>query len=212
MVTGMVKGWVGLCGGMVTQLFVGFWGFVPNETPQTLDFCLMTGIAVLIATQVSARFLYLHPEEARGDKKETRLRVRFGYGILLTMGVAVLSSALLEKTSAPTQVLQALAGLIVLTWVSPALLAWPRLFSVCCSGDRGEGGEEQKRLLAFGSGSHNENVAKVAAATAANQGKTLWEMLSTLEFWLLLYSCVTCIGCGIGFTATADQVWPSHIS
>ena len=105
LVTGLIKGWVGLCGGMITQIFVGVvWGLDLDDQDDEawLSFTLVAGVIVVFATLLSSRVLGKNAErveEAEGAKfdAQVRRRVKMGYVILVAMGVFVVSSALLEK-------------------------------------------------------------------------------------------------------------------
>lgn len=105
LITGLIKGWVGLCGGMITQIFVGVvWGLDldDQEDGAWLSFTLVAGVIVIFATLVPSRILGKNAEreeEAEGPEfdGQVRRRVKTGYIILVAMGVFVVWSALMEK-------------------------------------------------------------------------------------------------------------------
>lgn len=56
---GLVQGWVGLGGGVATQLFVG-WVANPDDSPRTLDFVLLLAVGCVVATLCATPGMHVH--------------------------------------------------------------------------------------------------------------------------------------------------------
>lgn len=82
-VVGIAKAWVGLCGGILTQLYVGFIG-KPDDSEATLNFVLMMAGAALFAAVVPALFVVLHKQKAV-DEPYMWGRLGFCYIVVLSM-------------------------------------------------------------------------------------------------------------------------------
>jgi MFS family permease len=209
LLTGLIKGWVGLCGGLLTQIFVGV---VPvdlsdKDDPRWLDFCLVAACCCFMATAVPSQFISVHDDDLLGDGGasergkafEARVvrRVRVGYGILLLMGCSVVASALSED-KVPRGVTTALAVAIVLIWLSPVVLAMDGLDGW----GKEECGQEELPLVLAGEKGEGGDEGEV-------RNLTLREMVVTADFWLFLWPCVVLIGAGISVTTNASQMFSS---
>jgi nitrate/nitrite transporter NarK len=75
--TGLVKGWVGLCGGMLRQTFVGFVA-VPSSDAFTLNYTLLCGIACSFV-MIPAQWVMNHTVEQRPEALAVVRRIWFGY-------------------------------------------------------------------------------------------------------------------------------------
>jgi nitrate/nitrite transporter NarK len=75
--TGLVKGWVGLCGGMLRQTFVGFVA-VPSSDAFTLNYTLLCGIACSFV-MLPAQWVMNHPIDKRPEAPAVVRRIWFGY-------------------------------------------------------------------------------------------------------------------------------------
>jgi len=121
LVTGLIKGWVGLCGGMITQIFVGFSApdLDNSESSSWLNFTLFASMSVVAATVIPSQFIEIR--ELDESKENIERRVYAGYVILLLMGSTVIASALVEKIVSRI-VLLIFAITICCIWLSPVLL------------------------------------------------------------------------------------------
>jgi nitrate/nitrite transporter NarK len=88
---GIAKAWVGLSGGLLTQIYVGLWG-APDNSVDTLDFVLLLAGASVVAC-VPALFVVVHAVPERPDHA-LRLRLRGCYTIVVT--IAVCESVILK--------------------------------------------------------------------------------------------------------------------
>ncbi|GMH57066.1 hypothetical protein TL16_g02281 [Triparma laevis f. inornata] len=206
-VVGLIKGWVGLCGGMYTQIFIGF---VPvdlddQQDPLWLYFCLVAAICCISATFVPSQFIEVHDAPAvtgsGAFEANVQRRVHFGYGILLCMGVTVVGSALLEHVVSRA-VLTGFAVLIIIIWASPLILAWEGL-------DVEEVGGGNKGGVVLDVPLIGEEVGGTKLVSVS---LTISEMVRTLDFWLFLWPCLVLIGGGIGLTTNIAQMFGSIYS
>ncbi|GMH81746.1 hypothetical protein TrVE_jg5229 [Triparma verrucosa] len=195
-VVGLIKGWVGLCGAMYTQIFVGF---VPvdlddQDDPLWLYFCLVAAICCISATFVPSQYIRVHAPATSLAVFEAnvRRRVRLGYGILLCMGITCITSALIEHVVS-RMVLTGLAVIMICLWASPVILAWDGL-------DVADGGGGVLDIPLIG----EEGVWGQKPASL-----TIKKMIKTLDFWLFLWPCLVLIGGGIGLTTNIAQMFGS---
>jgi MFS family permease len=223
LLTGLVKGWVGLCGGMTTQIFIGLVTIKDLgdlTDPAWLDFCMVASAVCLAATLVPSLFIKLHDtSEYPAFAQNVQRRVMLGYLVLLVMGTTVVSSALLEKVVDHVVVL-ALAIAIIIIWMSAALLALPcldvnlsssRVYDPLATSEDAAESEASTGLLfavspELGSISTTEPRASVIHEQDVNM--SLVQMVQTLNFWLLLWSCMALIGAGIAVTTNNAQARP----
>eukprot|EP00518_Triparma_eleuthera_P012077 CAMPEP_0182476626 /NCGR_PEP_ID=MMETSP1319-20130603/29449_1 /TAXON_ID=172717 /ORGANISM="Bolidomonas pacifica, Strain RCC208" /LENGTH=490 /DNA_ID=CAMNT_0024677727 /DNA_START=85 /DNA_END=1554 /DNA_ORIENTATION=+ len=205
-IVGLIKGWVGLCGGMYTQIFVGF---VPvdlndDEDPLYLWFLLVASICCLCATLLPSQFVMVHAGAKERDADPTFLRsverrVYVGYLILILMGVVVIASALLEL-HVDHCVLTAFAVAIIFIWASPTILALP-VWDLGSDSSRSNGDEALHSILLSGAAAEGEEDQGLIKELG------IVEMVKTLNFWLFLWPCVALIGAGIGMTTNVAQMF-----
>ncbi len=82
-VVGIAKAWVGLCGGILTQLYVGFIG-KPDNSKGTLNFVLMMAGAAMFAALVPSAFVVVHRQRAV-EEAHMWGRLGFCYVVVLCM-------------------------------------------------------------------------------------------------------------------------------
>ena len=201
-VVGLIKGWVGLCGGMFTQIFVGFVPVDLNDDRDSLWlwFLLVASICCLSATLLPSQYVTVHEGAKERDSdpmflRNVERRIHVGYFILASMGVVVIASALLE-INVDHAVLTAFSVVILLIWASPILLAL-QIWNV--------------REGALTAGSSIESLRDVLVPNADEEipGLNILDMVKTMNFWLFLWPCVALIGAGIGMTTNIAQMFNS---
>jgi len=125
---------VGLCGGAITQIFVGFLhpDISDSEDESWLYFNLVAAITVLLATIVPSMFIEIR--ETTETESNVKRRVIVGYIILMLMGSAVITSALIED-QASDNLLFGFALVIAIVWASPLVMSW-RGFDATKNGEK----------------------------------------------------------------------------
>jgi hypothetical protein len=123
---GVAKGWVGLCGGMYTQLYTGFVK-KPDDSPDTLNFILMSGFLALAVTLIVSPIMSVSTEAVKLRDTLRPSQYNFCYIVLVAMGVTVTTAAFSDKLHPPLTHggHTGLAVLILLIWLSPTLLLTP---------------------------------------------------------------------------------------
>jgi hypothetical protein len=112
-VVGVAKGWVGIMGGMVTQMYAGLVRR-PDDDVTTLNFLLFVSCVICWGSFMPSQLIIERSDEGLSDTV-TLWDVKVCYGILITMGVIVTSSALAhESIDAQGQWLAALLGVAML--------------------------------------------------------------------------------------------------
>jgi nitrate/nitrite transporter NarK len=121
-VVGIAKAWVGLCGGILTQLYVGFIG-KPDNSKSTLNFVLMMAGAAAFAAVVPSLFVVVHKQKA---VKEPAMWARLGfcYVVVLAMAALVTVAALIGD-GLPTEDRRGFAIGILCLLLSPILITLP---------------------------------------------------------------------------------------
>ena len=94
-VVGIAKAWVGLCGGILTQLYVGFVG-KPDNSKGTLNFVLMMAGAAMFAAVVPSLFVVVHKLRA---VEEPCMWGRLGFCYVVVLGMVRLSPSLSHSSS-----------------------------------------------------------------------------------------------------------------
>lgn len=196
--TGLLKGFVGLCGGAITQIFVGFAhpDMEATEDSSWLGFNLAAAIVVFSATIVPSTFIEIRKTKERSEN--VRSRVLVCYTILVFMGATVVTSALIEK-SAKNQVMFVLSVLIVVFWVSPVCLSM-KIFDV----------EVTTESTASTADSPSLPLLEKDNNTDVRDGDgefTLIEMVATLDFWLLYICSIILVGGGLTLSSNAGQIF-----
>ena len=226
-VVGVAKGWVGMCGGMVTQVYAGLVRR-PDDAPQTLDFLLFVAIVIAWGTFLPSQLLVERRDEGTVRDAVTAWDVRVCYAILLVMGSVVTAAALAKGSVADgCAACPAVIGVFILVvWNSPFALLAPSCTAKSAAAtaaatavvaaaeqeqERGGGGAEDA-LLPRGRGGEVEGGGGEGEGEGGGGGGgeltqfDLRAMLKTGNFWLLLWSTTVLIGCGIMVANNAGQM------
>ena len=134
---GIAKAWVGLSGGILTQLYVGFVG-KPDNSRGTLNFVLLMAGLAFFAAAVPARLVVLHEQLPKAERA-LRAKFTFCFGVVFSMAALVTVSALVgDDLEQAHRRYFAVAIVVVLLSLIVVPLRWPAACSEgCCAGDDG---------------------------------------------------------------------------
>ena len=224
-VAGIAKAWIGLCGGILTQLYVGFVGF-PDNSPATLNFVLFMAFTAAFAGVVSM-LIVVHPP--RPEERALTLRLGGCVAAILCMATLITTSAMAEGDHHPYAVA------IVVVLVSPVLTTfswdrscWERLLAwlrelraseaaalqgnlqmqtaapLARGGGGGEDEEEGAPLL------QSEGSADAAAPSLSLPELTTGQVVQTADFWLFLFGASWLVGGGQVLSVNINQMCESR--
>ena len=185
-VVGIAKAWVGLCGGILTQLYVGFVG-KPDNSEQTLNFVALLAGAALLAALVPCIFVVIHKQGTAGAR-ERGLTLRLGlcYVVVFAMCALVTVAALVgDGLAAGPRRAFAIAILCVLLAPLLSTIPWP-----LCGG----GGGVRGALAAVAP--LLQGLKEQLSAPDLPELNT-WQVLRTADCWLLYFGVASLSGGGM---------------
>jgi hypothetical protein len=201
-VVGIAKAWVGLCGGILTQLYVGFVG-KPDDSKATLNFVLMMAGAAAFAAAVPSLFVVIHKQQQKSEPYMWG-KLGFCYVVVLSMAALVTLAALVgDGMDAGGRRGFAIGILCVL--ISPMLITLP-------FGDtRSTAGSIQESLMSGKDGStvDEEEERRIAAEAVGLPQKTIGQMMGTMNCWLLWLGVASLSGGGQLVSANVNQMCES---
>ena len=187
-VVGIAKAWVGLCGGILTQLYVGFVG-KPDNSKSTLNFVALLAGAALLAALVPCIFVVIHKQGTAGAR-ERGLTLRLGlcYVVVFAMCALVTVAALVgDGLAAGPRRAFAIAILCVLLAPLLSTIPWP----LCGGGGEGERGATTA-VAPLLQGHEKEQLS----APDLPELNT-WQVLRTADCWLLYFGVASLSGGGM---------------
>jgi MFS family permease len=198
---GIAKGWVGICAGMVTQIYTGLVYGGPDKEPRMLDFLLFVAIVIGWGTFLPSQFLLERRDEGTKDTV-TQWDANVCYAILVFMGALVTTAALTNDSirSGCAACPAVLAVFIIVVWNAPfGLLASP------CTAKSAQVAEDDEERA------QKERTRGTSTPLLEGKGDELTQydlrhMLQTGNFWLLLWTTTILIGCGIMIASNAGQM------
>jgi hypothetical protein len=135
-VVGIAKAWVGLCGGVLAQLYTGFVG-KPDDSPGTLNVVLVQALLVFVVTVPLAPLVKLN--DALNLANNLRTRLRMAYATIALVTITITAGAIFESNLSQHG-LQAFAIAMCVWWSIPMLIP------LSCVDDVGQRRDEQEGI------------------------------------------------------------------
>ena len=206
---GIAKAWVGLSGGILTQLYVGFVG-KPDDRRSTLNFVLLMAAMALFAGAVPSAFVAVHKQLPRAEPA-LRGKFAFCFLVVLSMAALVTVSALFgdalpqhDRRWFATAILAVLLSLVIV----PA--PWP-----CTGGAKAARPAGAAPLLAGGVTPAGQRLTKDRGALGPAEvlpplpELTSPQVLASLDCWMLFWGVAWISGGGMLVNVNMNQMCES---